>query len=72
MYASVADLRNEGVRLAETSDVRLLALIDEATHLIDRVTGWFFEPRTLSLRLDGRGSRALDKRSVTWRRNRQF
>lgn len=60
MYASVADLRSEGVTSTEASDTRLLALIDEATHLIDRVTGWFFEPRTLSLRLDGRGSGALE------------
>ena len=30
MYASVADLRDEGVSVAQASDARLLALIDEA------------------------------------------
>lgn len=60
MYASVADLRNEGVTVAEASDERLLSLIDEATQLIDRVTGWFFEARTTTLRLSGRGRPTLE------------
>ena len=53
MYASVADLRDEGVSVAQASDARLLALIDEAGRAIDSFTGWFFEPRNLTLRLDG-------------------
>ena len=60
MYASVADLRAEGATVAEASDERLLALLDEATFLIDRVTGWFFEPRLATLRLDGRGTPSLE------------
>lgn len=55
MYASVADLRAEGVTATEASDARLELLLDEASRLIDRVTGWFFEPRLLTLRLSGRG-----------------
>jgi hypothetical protein len=55
VYASVADVRAEGVTVAEASDARLELLLDEASRLIDRVTGWFFEPRLMTLRLSGRG-----------------
>jgi len=60
VYASVADLRAEGVTAAEASDERLVSLLDEATALIDRVAGWFFEPRPATLRFDGRGTPSLD------------
>ncbi len=60
MYASVADIRDEGVSEAQASDDRLLALIDEAGRAIDSFTGWFFEPRTLTLRLDGRGTPSIE------------
>lgn len=60
MYASVADLRAEGVTAAEASDARLELLLEEASRLIDRVTGWFFEPRMLTLRLSGRGVPTLE------------
>jgi hypothetical protein len=60
MYASVADARAEGITVTEASDERLLVLLDEATRLIDRVTGWFFEARDASLRLDGRGTPSLE------------
>jgi hypothetical protein len=60
VYASVADARAEGIAVTEASDERLLALLDEATRLIDRVTGWFFEARDASLRLDGRGTPSLE------------
>jgi len=60
VYASVADLRNEGVSVAQASDARLVALIDEAGRAIDSFTGWFFEPRTLTLRLDGRGTPSIE------------
>ena len=60
MYASVADARAEGVTEAQASDARLVALLEEATLLIDRVTGWFFEPRDLTLRLDGRGTPTIE------------
>jgi hypothetical protein len=60
VYASVADLRDEGVSVAQASDDRLLALLDEASRAIDSFTGWFFEPRTLTLRLDGRGTPSIE------------
>jgi hypothetical protein len=59
VYATVTDLRAEGVTDAQASDGRLLALIDEASRLIDRLTGWFFEPRDASYRLDGRGASSI-------------
>ncbi|GAB4111278.1 MAG: hypothetical protein OHK0013_47280 [Sandaracinaceae bacterium] len=60
MYASALDLRAEGVTAAAASDARLELLLDEATRLIDRLTGWFFEPRALTLRLSGRGAPSIE------------
>lgn len=60
MYASVADLRAEGVTAAEATDARLLLLLEEASSQLDSVAGWFFEPRPATLRLDGRGTPSLD------------
>jgi len=60
VYASVADLRAEGVTLTEASDARLELLLDEASRLIDRVTGWFFEPRLLTLHLSGRDAPSIE------------
>ncbi|PID38566.1 MAG: hypothetical protein CSB49_04955 [Proteobacteria bacterium] len=60
MYATVQDLRDEGVTAAQASDDRLTALIDEASSFIDRVTGWFFEPRALVYRLDGRSAPSIE------------
>ena len=64
MYATPADLRAEGVTEAMAPDARLLALLDEATATIDRVTGWFFEPRLMTLTLDGRGTPSLEPPAV--------
>ncbi len=60
MYASVADLRAEGVAPEMATDERLAGTLAEASAVIDRVTGWFFEPRTMSLQLDGRGTPAME------------
>lgn len=60
MYASVAEVRAEGVPPASATDARLVAQIDEATHTIDRVTRQFFEPRLMTLRLDGRGTPTIE------------
>jgi len=60
VYASVEDLRAEGVTAAMASDARLLSLLVEAGALLDRVTGWFFEPRQKTFRLDGRGAPTLE------------
>jgi hypothetical protein len=59
-YCTVADLRAEGVTDAQASDERLRLLIEEASATIDRLTGWFFEPRALVLRLDGRGAASIE------------
>jgi hypothetical protein len=60
MYATVADLRAEGVTEAMASDARLASLIEEAGGTIDRITGWFFEPRAQTLALDGRGNSTIE------------
>jgi len=60
VYATVDDLRAEGVDQAQASDARLEALLEEASRTIDRLTGWFFEPLALTYRLDGRGTPSLE------------
>lgn len=60
MYASVVDMRDEGVTPAMASDERLAALLAEACAFIDRVTGWFFEPRSMIVRMDGRGTPSIE------------
>jgi hypothetical protein len=58
-YALVSDLRAEGVTEADATDVRLARLLRLASQYVDRMTGRFFEPRALTLTLDGSGGRAL-------------
>jgi hypothetical protein len=60
VYASVAEVRAEGVPPASATDARLVALIDEATRTIDKVTRQFFEPRRATLRLDGRSTPTIE------------
>lgn len=60
MYATVGDLRAEGVTVAMAADDRLASLIEEAGRTIDRITGWFFEPRARTLALDGRGHPTIE------------
>lgn len=59
MYATVADMRAEGVTPAMAGDTRLAVLLEEATRTIDKVTGWHFEARSATLHLDGRGTPSL-------------
>ena len=59
MYATVADMRAEGVTPAMAGDTRLAVLLDEATRTIDKVTGWHFEPRSATLQFDGRRTQSL-------------
>jgi hypothetical protein len=58
-YVVIQDIRDEGVTLAELSDVRCDTLIDGWEQFINRATGQFFISRTLSLTFDGNGSRLL-------------
>jgi len=59
VYGSVAQIRAEGVSVEQADDARVVEALATATSIIDRATGWFFEPRTLSFALDGRGTRSL-------------
>jgi hypothetical protein len=60
VYASVADLRDEGITPAMATDARLTLVLDEASSLVDRVTGWFFRPRALTLGFDGRDAPSIE------------
>jgi hypothetical protein len=60
VYATVSDLRAEGVTAAQATDARLEALLAEATAFIDAACAWWFEPRAAVLRMDGRGTRSLE------------
>ncbi len=59
MYATVEDLRAEGLLTAGASDARAQRALAEASALIDVVTGQFFEPRTLVVSVLGRGAPTL-------------
>jgi hypothetical protein len=59
LYTSIADLREEGVAETAASDARLEILIGLASRYIDRLTGRFFEPREMTVALDGTGGRVL-------------
>lgn len=58
-YALVSDLRAEGVSVAEATDARLVRLIRLASQYVERMTGRFFEPRSMTLTVDGSGGRML-------------
>ena len=58
-YCTVEDLRSEGVSEEDYSDEQLENLIADSCEFIDRVTGQWFELRTKSIRLDGRGGKNL-------------
>lgn len=56
---TVDDIRAEGVTVGEADNVRVQAAIDEVTEEITALTGNIFEPLTMTLKLDGRGSKIL-------------
>lgn len=58
-YCSVADMRAEGLTVTKANDARVLRSILGASRYIERVTGRFFEPRRLEMRMDGRGHENL-------------
>lgn len=56
-YVSVDDMRDVyGVTETAVDDTLLEVLIEQASRLIDTWTGWWFEPREMTLRLDGSGN----------------
>lgn len=58
-YCTVQELRDAGIQDCHATEALLLMLIAEACATIDRATGWFFESRALTLKVDGRGTRWL-------------
>lgn len=54
-YATLAQLRDQGVTTTQASDGRAQALLDAATRYIDLATDTWFEPRTLTLGVSGGG-----------------
>ena len=58
-YLTVTEMRDEGVTTTEASDTFLAARIATASRYIDRATGRFFEPRKMTLLLDGAGHHDL-------------
>lgn len=58
-YTTIADLRAEGVTVAQADDARLQVLIGRASNMIDHYTGRWFEPRSKVFLLDGTGARGL-------------
>lgn len=55
-YCTVEDCRAEGITVAMASDARLLDLIEECSREIDAWCRQWFEPRWLTLVLDGLGT----------------
>lgn len=58
-YATIADLRAEGVDEASVPDGRALDLLKLASRTIDRMTGQWFFPRRIAERRNGDGSAFL-------------
>lgn len=58
-YCTVAQIRAQGVTVAQKSDLEVIALIELATAYIDKFTGRWFDPRSKVLLLDGTGARKL-------------
>ena len=58
-YCTVEELRAEGLDEEKYSNEALEKLIKLSCEYIDRITGQFFEPRELTIRLDGRGGKNL-------------
>ena len=55
-YATISDLRAEGINAKMLSDARAVMLLKRATTFIERVTGRFFEPRYATLYVDGKAT----------------
>ncbi len=52
-YASLAYAREEGITTEQAANERLQRLLDEASALIDKATGWWFDARAKTLVFDG-------------------
>lgn len=58
-YATVQQLRDEGVTTAQITDAALRAKISMMSRLIDMWTGRWFYPQVMTLLIDGTGGRIL-------------
>lgn len=54
-YCTVQEMRDEGITEAQADNARITMLIALATGYIELITRRWFEPRTLTLKLDGQG-----------------
>ncbi|MDR1977927.1 MAG: hypothetical protein LBQ42_04260 [Synergistaceae bacterium] len=59
MYCAPGDLRREGVTEEQASNERLSELCSLAGQYIEVMTGQWFEPREMTLRIDGNGGETL-------------
>ena len=57
-YASIAEMREDGITEADASDARLLRLLQFASRRVEQFTGRHFDPRSLTLMVDGSGGRS--------------
>jgi len=58
-YCTIQDMRDEGFLIADYPDDWVTAKIALATAYIDKITQRWFEPRDMTLRVDGIGSSTL-------------
>lgn len=58
-YCMLCDLREQGISAATYSDARVLLLANEASRFVERCTGRHFDPRALTLTVDGAGGPLL-------------
>lgn len=59
VYATVQQMRDEGVTIAQASDPQLTAKIARCSQMIERWTGRWFYPKSLLLLIDGKGKDIL-------------
>lgn len=58
-YCTIEDIRKEGISADHAPDSRLENLIELATAYIDGITGQWFEPRAMTITLDGNDGKIL-------------
>ncbi len=58
-YCTLTDLRDEGFAKCDVTDRRAQSKLDDAAALIESLLGQWFEPRALTIRVDGRGTSEL-------------
>jgi hypothetical protein len=56
-YCDIDDIRDEGITVAMYSDARVLSAIKIASALIESYTGRWFEPRTMTIRVQAKNTK---------------